>query len=223
VKNKYIRQTHISERKFRLLLRLYAEDIPALTAATLANVNPRTSQRIYTLLRQRVFTMAAEETKMFVGEVEVDESYFGPRRVRGKCGRGAAGKIPVIGLHKRGECVYVSVVNNCSKKELMPVIHGHIAKGTDVYTDGWRAYDGLITDGYKHHRINHDENLFAQGRNHVNGIESFWGYAKHRLAKLRGVRSDRFLLHLKETEWRFNHRHDDRYRLLLLNLTSFPL
>jgi transposase-like protein len=223
VKNKYIKQTHISERKFRSLLRFYAEDIPALTTSHLANVNPRTSQRIYTLLRERVSRMAAEETKMFVGEVEVDESYFGPRRVRGKCGRGAALKIPVIGLHKRGECVYVSVVNNCSKNELMPVIRGHVREGSDVYTDGWRAYDGLITDGYKHHRINHDGNVFAQGRNHVNGIESFWGYAKLRLAKLRGVRSDRFLLHLKETEWRFNHRHDDRYRLLLLNLSRFPL
>ena len=160
---------------------------------------------------------------MFVGEVEVDESYFGPHRVRGKCGRGAAGKIPVVGLHKRGDCVYVSVVKNCSKKELLPVIRGHIKEGSEVFTDGWRAYDGLITDGYRHHRINHDGNEFAHGRNHVNGIESFWGYAKLRFAKLKGVRSDRFLLHLKETEWRFNHRHDDRYRLLLRNLSRFPL
>ena len=40
------------------------------------------------------------------GEVEVDESYFGARRVRGKRDRGAKGKIPVIGPLKRGGKVY---------------------------------------------------------------------------------------------------------------------
>ena len=34
-----------------------------------------------------------------IGEFEVDESYFGAKRVRGKRGRGAAGKTPVFGLY----------------------------------------------------------------------------------------------------------------------------
>ena len=38
---------------------------------------------------------------VFSGEVEVDESYFGSKR-KGKRGRGAAGKVPVFGLLKRG-------------------------------------------------------------------------------------------------------------------------
>ena len=37
-----------------------------------------------------------------------------------------------------------------------------------VYTDGWRAYDGLILNGYEHYRIFHSENEFARGKNHVN-------------------------------------------------------
>ena len=35
------------------------------------------------------------------GVFELDESYFGAKRVRGKRGRGAAGKTPVFGLPKR--------------------------------------------------------------------------------------------------------------------------
>ena len=38
----------------------------------------------------------------------------------------------------------------------------------------------------------------ANGKNHVNGIENFWGYAKHRLSKFKGIKKDNFLLHLKE-------------------------
>ena len=59
--------------------------------------------------------MAMEEARPFTGEVEIDESYFGPRRVRGWCGRGAGGKTPVIGLLKRSGKVFIGVVKNCSR------------------------------------------------------------------------------------------------------------
>ena len=138
-------------------------------------------------------------------------------------GAGAGGKIPVIGLHKRGENVYLSVVKNCSKQELMPIIVGRVLEGTDSYTDGWKAYDGLVLKGYEHHRIHHHQNQFARGKNHVNGIESFWSYAKFRFLKLPGVRKYRFLLHLKECEWCFNHRRSTLYPLLLSILRNHPL
>ena len=43
----------------------------------------------------------AEEARPFTGEVEIDESYFGPRRVRRRCGRGAGGKTPVLRSHQK--------------------------------------------------------------------------------------------------------------------------
>ncbi len=85
----------------------------------------------------------------------------------------------------------------------MPILRGRILEQSDVYTDGWNVYDGLLNSGYRHHRIHHHQNEFARCRNHVNGIESFWSFAKLRLAKLRGIQHDRFL-HLKECEWRWN-------------------
>lgn len=76
------------------------------------------------------------------------------------------------------ERVFLSVVPNCSKQALMPILRGHILEQSDVYTDGWKAYDGLLTSGYQHHRIHHHQNEFARGKNHVNGIESFWSFAR---------------------------------------------
>ena len=58
---------------------------------------------------------------------------------------------------------------------------------------------------------------------HINGIESFWSYAKRRLQKFNGVPAATFNLHLKECEWRFNHRHDDLYLELLRLLRHHPL
>ena len=67
--------------------------------------------------------------------------------------------------------VYVEVVKNCSKEQLMPIIQGKILEGSTIYTDGWKAYDGLILNGYEHYRIFHWQNEFDRGKNHANGIE----------------------------------------------------
>jgi len=223
VKNKYVKHAHISEVLFRKVLKMSCADIPARTTGGLTGLSVQGTQSLYDGLRLRIMELALEEARPFAGEVEIDESYFGPRRVRGKRGRGAGGKTPVIGLLKRGGKVFTEIVENCSKQALMPIIKGQVLSEATVYTDGWKSYDGLVLGGYKHHRIHHHQNQFARGRNHVNGIESFWSFTKLRLAKLRGIRPQYFFLHLKESEWRWNHRHDNLYLFLLKNLRSKPL
>ena len=224
MRNKYLRRARVLERDFRAVLRCFANDLPALTAAKMCGVNKNTTHRLYGLLRLRVVALAESEAQPFVGGiVEIDESYFGPRRVRGRRGRGAAKKIPVIGLLKRAGKVFTQIVPNCSKTELIKVVHHQVKGATTIHTDGWKAYDGLVLDGFKHHRVHHSENEFARGRRHINGIESFWSFAKSRLAKQRGIRTGKFYPHLKESEWRWNHRRDNLYQRLLIETRSHPL
>ena len=160
---------------------------------------------------------------MVDGEIEVDESYFGAQRIRGKRGRGVSGKTPVVGLLKRDGKVYTQVINNCSREALLPIIKGKVLEGSTVYTDGWKSYDSLVLNGYKHYRIHHSENEFARGKNHVNGIESFWSYTKRRLRKFNGIRKDKFLLHLTESQFRWNNRGGIIYQILLKELRRNPL
>ena len=58
-----------------------------------------------------------EKFGKFNGEIKIDESYFGAKRIRGKRGRGASGKTPVFGLLKRNGKVYTQIVKNCSAKQ----------------------------------------------------------------------------------------------------------
>jgi transposase-like protein len=94
-----------------------------------------------------------------------------------------------------------------------------------IHSDGWSGYHGLVDLGFeKHFRVNHGENEFSDGHgNHINGIESFWAYAKLRLAKFKGIRRDLFEVYLKETEFRFNHRSENLYALLLKIFRDEPL
>ena len=216
-----LKHSKISEYKIKKILKLFCEDLTAVKAANILKLNRKTINRYYRIFREKIMQASRAEMESLGGEVELDESYFGAKRMRGKRGRGAAGKIPVFGILKRDGKVFVSIVKNCTKESLMPIIKGKILEGSTVYTDGWKAYDGLILNGYDHYRIFHSSNEFARGKNHVNGIESFWSFAKRRMAKFNGIPSDRFNMNLKESEMRFNYRKKDFYAIMLQILKKF--
>lgn len=221
--NAYIKRSRISDRGFRQFLKLFCLDLTATQIAEITRLNRNTVNRLVGLIRRRMAQLSEEQARM-AGIIEMDESYFGPHRVRGKRGRGASGKTIVFGLHKRGGCVFTQVVPNCSRAALQRVIRGKVALESVIHTDGWPAYDGLVDLGYeKHYRVHHGVNEFARGKNHINGIESFWSYAKHRLKKFHGWRKEAFYLHLKECEFRFNHRKKDMYQALLKEFRKSPL
>ena len=106
-KNKYITKSHLSERKFRELLRLFCADVTALSAASLTGLNRNTVNRHHGMPRARI-AEACEADSPFDGEVEADESYFGARRVRGVRGRGARRSSPgcssAAARSTRGSC-----------------------------------------------------------------------------------------------------------------------
>jgi len=222
-KNRYYRRSRIAEAKFRQLVRCFALDFTATSTAELTGISVRSVNSIYLKIRRRLAEVC-EQSSPLQGAVEVDESYFGAQRVRGKRGRGAYGKTIVFGLLKRQGKVYTEIVPDCSKATLQGIMRGRIDAGTVIHSDGWRGYDGLVDIGFdKHFRVHHGENEFAVGNNHINGIESFWSYAKRRLAKFNGVPKHTFYLHLKETEFRFNHRAVNMYLEILKLLRNNPL
>jgi len=221
-KNRYYRRSRISEWRFRGLIKAFAMDLTATDAAELTGLSVRSVNDIYLKSRQRI-APRCEAQSPFRGEVEIDESYFGPKRIRGKRGRGAGGKTIVFGVLQRGDCVYTQIVPDVKKTTLRKAIRGKVGLDTIVHSDGWPGYDGLVGVGYARHlRVNHGDNEFANTRSHINGIESFWSYAKHRLARFHGIPKHTFYLHLKETEFRFNHRRDNLYQAVLKLLRENP-
>ena len=208
-------RARISRAKFRQIIKLFALDLTATQITALTALNRNTVNRYLTLIRQAIAAHCQRESP-FSGNVELDESYFGARRVRGKRGRGARGKTIVFGIYKRNGRVYTEVVPNCKKSSIQAIIRGKVDLASTIHTDGFRSYDGIVHMGYrKHYRVQHGKDEFVRGTAHINGIEGFWGMAKTRLVKFKGMRRSTFYLHLKECEFRFNHRDEDLYRLLL--------
>jgi transposase-like protein len=205
-------------------VKCFALDLTATQTAQMIGLSRNSVNLLFSAIRRRIAENSRLESPL-PGEYEADESYFGPTRVRGKRGRGAGRKTIVFGLLKRNGNVYVQVVPNVKAQTLQAIIRGRADIESVIHTDGWGGYDGLVDIGFeKHFRVNHGENEFSKGDgNHINGIESFWSFAKARLAKFKGVRRDSFEFHLRETEFRFNHRDQNLYKLLLKLLRENPL
>src|SRR6266404_3884842 len=120
--NRYYQRSKISERKFRQVVRYFAMDFTASDVAQLTGLTRKTVTVIFLRIRQRVAT-DCERASPYAGcEVEVDESYFGARRVRGKRGRWASGKTIVFGIFHRPDCTHTQLVPASRERTLQVVI-----------------------------------------------------------------------------------------------------
>ena len=224
IKNKYVTHSHISEKKFRQIILLFSEDLSATQISNLTKISRPTINKYLMAIRTRISQLSQLQPPRPSGEVEIDESYFGAKRIKGKRGRGTSGKTIVFGLLKRGGNVYTEIVSDCTASTLTKIIRGKTGTDTVIHSDGWKAYDGLVDFGYKKHlRVHHGKDEFVRGNSHINGIESFWGYAKTRLVKFKGMDKKSFNLHLKECEFRFNNRKQNLYQILLAEFRKEPL
>ena len=197
-----MRKSRLSQPKQQRLIELFISGSTTRTAAALVDVNRNTAAYYFHRLRQLIYQAVEDET-LFSGEIEVDESYFGGKR-KGKRGRGAAGKVPVFGILKRCGKVYTKVIPAVRSTTLMRIMEQKIVPDSIVYTDSLQSYNVLDVSDFHHVRVNHSY-LFAEGRNHINGIENFWNQAKHYLCKCNGIPRVHFQLCLRAREWRFNN------------------
>ena len=186
------------------LLEYFVLEVTARSAANMMGIQANTAMLFYRKIREVIaYHLEQQAHEIFDGAVELDESYFGGAR-KGKRGRGAAGKVVVFGILKRGGKVFTKVVKDTGTETLLPLITRKIAPDSVVYTDCYRSYNALDVSDFHHHRINHSA-LFATGKNHINGIENFWNQAKRVLRKYNGIPKESFPLFLKECEFRFNY------------------
>ena len=137
--NSYYRRSRISEKKFRQLVRYFAMDLTAGKTSELTCLTRKTVNSIFQKIRFRLAEESSRLAPIRTGEIEVDESYFGARRVRGKRRRGAFGKTIVFGIFKRNGWVYTEIVPNCQKRTLQAIIRGRVAPEVIIHSDKWRG------------------------------------------------------------------------------------
>jgi transposase len=198
-----IKRCKLGKRQQLRLLECFVLEVTARSAADMLGMQANTTMLFYRKVRHLIAGKLAE-TFPEHGEFEVDESYFGGAR-KGKRGRGAAGKVPVFGILKRGGKVYTKMIADASSKTLLKAIKTKVLPDSVVYTDSFGSYDALDVSEFRHRRVNHSKTFVSAKGHHINGIENFWNQAKRVLRKYNGIPRKNFYLFLKECEFRFNY------------------
>lgn len=175
-------------------------------------VNYRTILTRFNNYRRKIYQYQQSNFRLLKGEIECDESYFGGRRKYLR-GRSKSNKIIVLGLLERKGKIYTTIVENVKASSLLDEIKSRSDKGSVFYTDQFKSYISLKF--YRKHLLVDHQEKFVNGKNHINGIEGFWSYAKERLLKYHGVSKQNFILYLKELEFRYNFRKNNIFNLLL--------
>ncbi len=196
-----------------VLIKLFDLGTSARCAAREADVSYPTALNAFVCIRYSTLYHLAKSDDKLKGKIEAVEAYFGGKR-KGNWGRGTKNKTIVFGILERKGKVHVEIITNVKSDTLLAGTIKKVKKGSIVYTDKWKGYDSLMFHGYRHLPIDHSR-MFGKGNVYINGIEGFWSFAKERMAKHHGVSSEKFLLYIKEMEWRYNNRDEDTFSLLL--------
>lgn len=230
------RPPRISNRKSNLLLKRFVIGDTAVAAAMEAQVNRKTANLYFNHFRELIYEEYSRAPRLS-GEIEMDQSFFGKGvkratydrrvmankagygdiwRVRGRRRRAKSKTKPILvfGIYQRGGAVYTQIIERADRNTLFPIIHLVVEPGSTVYTDKWQGFNGLKIDGYKHKQVNHALGPVGKNGAHTGGIDSFWGGCKRLAGRHRGLARHKFALHLKEWEFRKNHKGEDLGKIL---------
>ncbi len=158
----------ISFSKFVLAIKLFVLEVPVNRAYKELHVAYNTAYKIYSKIREAIYHFLSSNKAFLTGEIEMDESYFGGRR-KGNRGCGAKNKLPVFGILERQGKVKIEVVRDVTAKSLLEAAIKKVKRGSLIYTDKFKSYEGLVSYGFRHERIDHSKR-FGNGKVYINGI-----------------------------------------------------
>ena len=143
-----IKYSKLSDYKIKKILKCFCSDIDATKTAEILGLNRKTINHYFRIFREVIFEKQQQDLSLFFGEIELDEAYFGAKRLRGvnmpqKRGRGTW-KQAVFGVFERDGRVYTELIPNAKSETLRKVIRGKVSLESILFTDGWRGYSGLL-------------------------------------------------------------------------------
>jgi transposase-like protein len=177
-------------------------------------VTYKTAWRMFTQIRK----LMSENVNPLSGQVEVDETYIGGKRV-GKRGRGASGKSVVMGMVERNGNAIAKVVPDVKSRTLLPMIEQRIVREnkTTIFTDELPSYNHIERLGYAHEIVQHAAKQYVRGIAHVNTVESLWSNIKRGIDGVNHSVSPLYLQsYLDSYVFRYNHRKDETPMFALL-------
>jgi len=168
-------RSHVPYHKWLITAYFMAMNRKGISSTQLANALDITQRTALFLLHRLREAGADINPALLRGEIEADETYIGGKEhnkhasKKLKLGRGAVGKIPVLGLRERGGRTFATILPDTSAKTIQDILGKRIDKNATLYTDESSSYKG---NKFNHKVVNHSAKQLVDGKAHTNSVES---------------------------------------------------
>jgi transposase len=222
MKNKYRKGAHVSERKFREILKLFCEDLTATQIAEASNISRVTINNYLKLLRTQIAAYSAESMQPKYEDAWV--SYKSLTEISNTAlTANFTGKL-LVGICKKDGNIITERLQN---PEFNEVIEWAKGRATDLVTERLNNmaghYCALIDFNSNSLYKIREKQSWSDSYCQSDEVEEFWKLLKTRIAKFRGLSGHTLWLHIKETEFRYNNRQVNLFELLNFILLKQPV
>ncbi len=233
MKNRYLKGAHLSERKFKEILKLFSEDLTATQIASISGVSRVTVNSYLKKIRQQIARYCEQqqpaESMVKPGNSQERHDHYEHRNghdtaVSVKTEVSRAIKPIVFGIYRHSERLHTEILPDVSRAMIHAIVRGRSVLETLGTAERLRHFSNVVDLGhYRLYRLEHNSIGENNNGTAAEDIDAFWGLTKHRLAKFKGLNRSTVYLHLKECEFRYNHRNEDLYEVLLNLLKTHTL
>jgi transposase-like protein len=140
------------------------------------------TQKSAWFILHRLRETCKDDKNLLSGIVEADETYIGGKESNKhkskklNAGRGAVGKVAVLGMKQRNGNVKAMVIDSTIAETIHASIRANVLPESILCTDENPSYNGM--NEYSHFTVNHSAKEYVDGMAHTNGIESVWSVLK---------------------------------------------
>lgn len=222
MKNRYLKGAHLSERKVRELIKLFAEDLTATQIANITGISRITVNAYFKLIRTHIAKFCEERSPLQHTNGSIA---FLPMENGTIATNGNGLKKSFYGIFKGDLSIHTDKMGHIDVQWLYDWLKGKIEGDKEtIEKHRLHIYSGIADfNNVRLYRINGAIPNMARSKSHMDEIDMFWGMLKSRLIKFRGLNSSTLYLHVKETEFRYNYRESDLFELLMEILHKRPL
>jgi len=222
MKNRYLKGAHLSERKVRELIKLFAEDLTATQIANITGISRITVNAYFKLIRTHIAKFCEEKNPLHLNNGTIA---FLPLENGGTATNTTGVKKSFYGIFKGDHSIHTDKMGNIDVQWLYDWLKGKVEGDKEIIEKHrLHVYSGIADfNNVRLYRINGAMPNLSRGKSHIDEIDMFWGMLKSRLIKFRGLNSSTLYLHVKETEFRYNYRDIDLFELLMEILHKRPL
>jgi transposase len=225
MKNKYLKGAHISECKFKELLKLFCEDLTATQIANISGISRVTINNYLRMIRSKIADFCNDNKP---------DGYFNDNEFAAfsamdnlTCNEKPLQELntTVFGIYKSDNGIFTNLLTDIDKATINEIMYSKKINGNaGKWYHKLKEYSGIANfNSYKLIRINNNELAPAKRHGQIDEIDFFWSLIKRRLTKFRGMNSSTLYLHVKESEFRYNYRNTDIFYLLTSIIQQQPL